>query len=251
MSKSRMTICTPMIFLGSSFKSMDRINTDEISSLIRTGQLEIKNTFIQIYESEEIRNAFSYRQHGFEYWQLEGSILDAVFQMARRSNERENRIFLRQAIVPLVIEWGRRQNFQFNVMVPVDTVYRDSNHKQNNNAFGPVCFAHIDFSTIDLIETFLHFKNTWKINIELALGRQPHTLTDEQYASIHVEKMINLWIPLSSCSTKNTLAVMDCSSFGQFNQEIQPYTAIRKSGDYFTALGLYSSRTIDGSVNPI
>jgi hypothetical protein len=64
------------------------------------------------------------------------------------------------------------------------------------------------------------------------------TLTDEQYASIQVEQIINVWMPLSPYPTKNTLAVMDISTIKKFNEELQPYTAVRKTGSFFTAMAL-------------
>ncbi|CAF1082889.1 unnamed protein product [Adineta ricciae] len=233
------TVYTEMIYLGPAFKPLNDVSTDEVSSLIQNGNLQVEDTSVQLYDGEEVRRLFAFQQHGFEYWQLNNIISEALHQLAAVPTERANRIRLRQSIIPLLTEWGHQLNLKFNLVVPLDTVYRDTNHKQHSNAFGPVCFAHVDFPSTNFTETLFHFKDTWKVNIELALGLQPHTLTDEQYTSVQVEKVVNIWMPLTPCPTKNTLAVMDYSSIDQFDQELQPYTAVRRTGNHFTALGVY------------
>jgi hypothetical protein len=121
------TVHTSMIFLGSSFTHMDIISMSTISDLLGRDILQAMVTAVHLYDCENARRTFSFQKHGLEFWQLDNNVREAVHQMAAMPTDRKNRINLRQSIVPSLTEWGRRMNLKFNVVVPLDTVCRDTN----------------------------------------------------------------------------------------------------------------------------
>lgn len=212
---------------GDSFKAYEVISTNEtyINRLLSIGSLVESTVEVQA----TFPGAHTWAKDGFEYRILPDDfehILKALhFSGAYMAIS--NRRRLRAKLVPIMTTWGRLQGFgEYTIAIPVDTVLRDTGGEAS---FGPVSLAHIDFPD-KLRKTLLTFINEWKPKVGLALQLK---LTDEEYLSLAVKSINNIWMPTCDIVTRDHLAVL--STLTTTNNDATIYTAVRRNHQHFEA----------------
>lgn len=217
--------------IGDRFTPHNPIATCDIPDLVKKEILKPVKVNVYSYPREEIHR-FHYKENGFEFCKINNQLTNALEQVAlQKGGDSNTRTAVRKAVAPFLAEWGKRQGLIFTHVVALDTVYRDTND-DSQNAFKAVPLAHVDFPGEDYPKTLKVFEDNWKPRIEEALDEK---LTSEEYTHLDVKEAVNIWMPLNRRATQNTLALMDTSLLKN-ESELQPYNAVRKDKDNFTAM---------------
>jgi len=221
----------PINYFGEKFSPMMEVAVAKIETLTQQQILTPRESNIYCFPREQAKR-FHFKVNGFEFRKITGDLHTAVKQMAR-TPDIDSRINVRKAVVPYLTHWGKAHGIDFDLVVPVDTVYRNTN-QDAKNAFGTVPLAHVDFPETDYPKTLQTFEENWKPRVDQAMQRE---LSSEEYRALNVSQAINIWIPLNERNTENTLALMDVSTLNQAS-DLQPYKAVRRDQDHFTSQGV-------------
>lgn len=223
---------TPIHCLGEKFTPMTEIAVSNIKTLVANQILEPKEAAIYCYPRQQI-SRFNFKNNGFEFCRITGAFSDSLKHLAKTPESSDSRANVRKTLVPYLTQWGKTQGIDFDTVIPVDTVYRNTN-LEVKNAFGAVPLAHVDFPEANYPQTLLNFEQTWKPRVEEGLHQ---TLTSSEYSQLNVAQAINIWIPLNEHNTENTLAVMDISTLNE-ETELQLYSAVRRDQTNIVSLGV-------------
>jgi hypothetical protein len=222
----------PINYLGKKFSPLMEVAVANIQALTQQQILNPQESNIYCLPREQAKH-FHFKENGFEFRKITGDLHTAVKQLAQTPDNNDSRINVRKAVVPYLTQWGKAHGIDFDLVVPVDTVYRNTN-QDAKNAFGSVPLAHVDFPETDYPKTLQSFEANWKPRVDQAMQRE---LSSEEYRALNVSQAINIWIPLNERNTENTLALMDLSTLNQ-PSDLQPYTAVRRDEYHFTSQGV-------------
>ncbi len=222
----------PINYLGKKFSPMMEVTVAKIETLAQQQILNPQESNIYCFPRQQAKR-FHFKENGFEFLKITLDLNTAVKQMAQTPDDNSRRN-VRKAVVPYLTQWGKAQGIDFDLVVPVDTVYRNTN-QDAKNAFGSVPLAHVDFPETDYPQTLQTFEANWKPRVDQAMQRE---LSSEEYRHINVCQAINIWIPLNERNTENTLALMDISTLNQ-ESDLQPYKAVRRDQYHFTSQGVF------------
>lgn len=231
--KEYVLVKAPINYLGEKFTPLMEVAVAKIDILTQQHILKPQESNIYCYPRQQAK-CFRFKENGFEFRKITGDLITALKQMAQTPENQGTRLAVRKAVVPYLTQWGKEQGIDFDLVVPVDTVYRNTN-QDAKNAFGSVPLAHVDFPEKDYPKTLHTFEANWKPRVDEAML---HSLSSEEYRHLDVHQAINIWIALNQRNTENTLALMDTSTLNK-EKELLPYSAVRRDQDHFTSQGVF------------
>jgi len=163
-----------------------------------------------------IKSSYNFESNGFEYFRLDGDLLDRVNFFEKYPNEERAEMSLLKEGVKYMSLWGKKKLPGCNIVVPLDILYRD-NSPFNSTSEKPFFLAHVDFDKENLQNNMKILKGLWKPYIETALG----DLSDEQYFDLKIVQIVNIWLSLDRGKVNNTLALLDTSSI-DLQKDLRP-----------------------------
>ena len=175
-------------------------------------------TNIHSYFDVEKLKQFNFYENGFEYRELEedSPLLGAIdrYAQAHLINqfpiEEESQLALE--IEQYLSTWGKQKGISGSPVV-VNNVYRNSDRARGG--LSPFSFVHTDFYKEAIANPFLSEGEMYKSGAESKFG----PLSNIEYKNIKHNAQVNVWIPLHTEESNNTLAVLDISSVKDIEQK--------------------------------
>lgn len=217
-----------VVQLGPNFRDGMPLTQNKTSDLVQKKVLQ--KVKVQVHEEN---GGYTFAQNGFEFHNFNNRPLGtAIKNLSQNLSSKEHRIALRKHIENEFTQWGKREGIQFTKAVCVDSVVRNT---KGDGMFGAVHLVHADFPPTNYRATLVGH-NEWKEKVEESFG----PLTQSQYESLNVKKVVNVWMSLDDRIEAEPLALMDTSSLA--SHQIRPYSAGRVDGRAFNSLGIFPDK---------
>lgn len=218
-------------FLGPKFKDGMPIALDKASELVNGGVLQKKSISIA-----PTAKRFRFADNGFEFHDFNGNSLGNALQKLGKGPSEWSKIppetikTHAKAVEQTLAGWGKDQGIKFKDVVCIDSVFRNT----AEGRFGAVRFAHVDFPLDDNKGTLAGHKN-WKERVVEKYGE----MSFEDYTSLKIGLIVNMWMPLDSQVEADPLAIMDVQTLGIPREYLRIYQDERiNGGDKYHSVGV-------------
>jgi len=210
-------------FIGSKFQNDMPLKVDKKN--IKNGIVKNKEITISCYQNKEkLREKFNFKDNGFQFCALSDELTASVEQFGSHRFEENYYSEISALATQFITGWGEKNNIEFSAVIPLGFNYRDQDIR-NPNDMKPFLITHVDFEKSSIAQTLMSVEKTWKPQFEAVLGEKSH----QEYLSLPITQIVNLWMPLNKRPTKNGLAMMDTSSIGS-EKSLRPFTSVPANG---------------------